>query len=203
MNDDEVFKLNSLHRFQKHSKLVLEAHSHCEVPAGCGGAVLQWVARERGIRVRVHVQTSLRVAKAFIDGAPASGLGVRLTPGSHLLALAFVPDEKPAAVSWAMVHLEQRVPNVARYPEQRVPRSQSQADGTWRAVTSRPADDWATPAFDDSRWKPLARSSFSGTGLAEWPLRQFRQELDLGTVPLALDAPTVWLRKRFDFTEVP
>jgi len=65
VNDDEAFKLNSLHRFTKHSKLVLEAHSHCEVPAGCGGAVFKWVNPTSGIELRLQVRSSLDVEAVF------------------------------------------------------------------------------------------------------------------------------------------
>ena len=43
-NDDKPdLRLNELERFRKtSSRLALEAHSHCEVPAGCGGVVLRW-----------------------------------------------------------------------------------------------------------------------------------------------------------------
>jgi hypothetical protein len=35
-------RLNSLSRYTKRSpEYVLEEHSHCEVPAGCGGVVLR------------------------------------------------------------------------------------------------------------------------------------------------------------------
>lgn len=34
-DDDETFRLNALNRYEKRSRLMLEAHSHCEVPAGC------------------------------------------------------------------------------------------------------------------------------------------------------------------------
>jgi hypothetical protein len=35
-------RLNSLDRFRKQpGRLVLEEHSHCQVPAGCGGGVLR------------------------------------------------------------------------------------------------------------------------------------------------------------------
>lgn len=38
-------ELNSIDRYVKSSpRFVLEEHSHCEVPAGCGGGVWEWTA---------------------------------------------------------------------------------------------------------------------------------------------------------------
>jgi hypothetical protein len=206
-DDDETFRLNSLNRYTKKSRLLLEAHSHCEVPAGCGGAVFQWVNPERGITVRVHVQTPLRVRQVFIDGNAVPGLGLRLLPGSHLLALSFAPREptqrepNPAAVidPWALVFLEVRVPGVPTYPVQRIARSESRDDGTWRAFAGTPDPRWNAPDFDDSSWPPLQRSKTAGRDLEKWQRRMFDQELAAGGVPLALPDAHTQLRKRFEF----
>ena len=49
---DEGPKLNGPDRYRKRSpRLVLEEHSHCEVPAGCGGVVLRWINTDREITV--------------------------------------------------------------------------------------------------------------------------------------------------------
>lgn len=199
MNDDEAFRLNSLNRFQKRSSLVLEAHSHCEVPAGCGGVVFQWRNPALGDTVRVHVRSSLRVAGAFLDGAAVSGLGARLTPGTHLLALALVADAERASPSepWVLAYLERRAHGAPTYPVQRLAGAESRGDGSWRGVTAPPPDGWAEPGFDDSSWTPLRRAPTAGRGLEQWERRGFEEDVRLGAEPLALSAPTAWLRKRF------
>lgn len=203
-DDDETFRLNSLSRYTKKSRLLLEAHSHCEVPAGCGGAVFQWVNPNRGVTVRVHVQSSLRVREVFIDGSAVPGLGLRLLAGSHLLALSFGPPEpgkqKPSSPDpWALVFLEVRMPGVPTYPVQRIARSQSRDDGSWRALAGTSDPRWTAPDFDDSSWAPLQRSKAAGQDLEEWQRRRFDDELAAGAVPLALPALHSQLRKRFDF----
>jgi hypothetical protein len=43
MPDSDDLRLNELQRYRKTSgRLALKVHSHCEVPAGCGGVVLRW-----------------------------------------------------------------------------------------------------------------------------------------------------------------
>lgn len=205
-DDDETFRLNSLNRYTKKSALLLEAHSHCEVPAGCGGAVLQWVNPAKGLTVRVHVQTPLRLREAFIDGQKLDGLGNRLVAGSHQLALTFSPPEpsksNPSGVvdPWVLVFLEVRVPGGRTYPPQRVPRSESRDDGTWRVFTGTPDPRWAEPDFDDASWPPLRRSKTAGSELDnKYRRRSFDEELAAGAVPLALPSPHAHVRKRFDF----
>jgi len=54
MSSDDL-RLNSLDRFRKSkSGLTLEVYSSCEVPAGCGGAVLRW--RRPGAPIMVCVR---------------------------------------------------------------------------------------------------------------------------------------------------
>jgi hypothetical protein len=157
--------------------------------------------------VRVHVQSSLRVREVFIDGSTVPGLGLRLLPGSHLLALSFGPPEPtkrqpnppPVGDPWALVFLEVRMPGVPTYPVQRIARSESRDDGTWRAFAGTPDPRWNAPDFNDSSWAPLQRSKSAGQGLEEWQRRRFDDELAVGVVPLALPAAHTQLRKRFDF----
>jgi len=70
MSDREL-KLNSLSRYQKNSpQFILEAHGHCEVPAGCGGVVLRWWNPSQGVPVQMWVYTPGECA-FYLDGKPA------------------------------------------------------------------------------------------------------------------------------------
>ena len=91
MDDDEARRLNTLHRFRKHSPdLVLETYSHCEVPAGCGGGVLVWRDPREGVPVVLAVSTQQADVQAYIDGRPLLGTTVPLLPGMHTFALRIV-----------------------------------------------------------------------------------------------------------------
>ena len=81
-------RLNSVERFRKQpGRLVLEEHSHCEVPAGCGGVVLRWRNPNSPLPVTVSLYTPVRAA-CFIDGNPLQTGKAYLTPGPHALAVA-------------------------------------------------------------------------------------------------------------------
>jgi hypothetical protein len=69
---DEL-RLNSLSRYSKQSdEYTLEVHSHCEVPAGCGGVVLRWRNPRLSIPIEIWTYTTGE-AQLFLDGnVPAS-----------------------------------------------------------------------------------------------------------------------------------
>src|SRR5262245_42412703 len=86
-------QLNSLDRFRKQpNKLVLEQHSHCEVPAGCGGVVFRWRSPDAGIPVTLHVYTPFE-ADVLVDGKTERTSTELLAPGRHILGVAMhAPD---------------------------------------------------------------------------------------------------------------
>ena len=74
-------KLNSLERFRKQSpRLVLEEHSHCEVPAGCGGVVLRWRNPLAGLPLLVHFYAPGK-STLYLDGREVTQIGNDLPPG--------------------------------------------------------------------------------------------------------------------------
>jgi hypothetical protein len=202
-DDDELFRLNSLHRFTKHSKLVLEAHSHCEVPAGCGGAVLQWLDPAQGAPVRVEAQSPWYADATFIDGKRLNSAGVRLQPGAHVLALTLMPPArgKRALEPWLMVNM---VCRVAAPDERRVRAGCTAADGTWRMADVEPPSGWNLEAFDDARWTTPKTCTDAHDGLEEWARERFARLSALGCVPLGFSGKgLVWFRKRFELAENP
>jgi len=129
MTDDDDLKINTLHRFAKHSaRLVLHEYSHCEVPAGCGGVVLRWMDPARGRPVTV------RVAKGdvWIDGVELEVSHTQLVPGMHLLAV-HGRDVQPRVTLDGDVR---ELPLV-----------------NWRCTQADPGPGWQAVAFDDRSWR--------------------------------------------------
>lgn len=138
-------KLNRL-RKQNHG-LILEEHSHCEVPAGCGGVVLRWVRPDSSCQVDVR-HFAPAEAKLWIDGVEPERARVILAPGAHAICFEFLAPK--GSVLLATLKIQQR----------EVPRMQmhSAADGLWRSSWSEVAEDWKEPSFDDSGWEPMVEA---------------------------------------------
>jgi hypothetical protein len=201
--------LNSLGRYAKQSsRLILEQHSHCEVPAGCGGVVLRWRSDVSELPVLLHAFSSGK-SKLLIDGlAPASSRPM-VSFGDHVLALVLEEVPKDAILAVAAVHDASRVPLISQQLGE-VLHVLSDADGTWRSTTIKPADDhWMKSGFDDSSWaaleagQPPALEKRPGyTRETIWELR-LQMALDAGAKCLRLNTSTgqMWVRRVFQLTK--
>lgn len=204
-------KLNSLDRFRKQSdRLVLEAHSHCEVPAGCGGVVLRWrnPAAARPITTYLYAPADFT---CFVDGAPLRSRN-DLVPGSHVLGIHIPEVERTGGLLLAYLSHdpgETRTRKNEQFAEQTW-KLVSAADGSWKATLEQPADDWATLAFDATSWLEMdkhpkpnipweARNGYAG-----------RTCIDAGAAFLGLSQPPqpprkgpVWIRRTFLIPPLP
>jgi hypothetical protein len=165
--------LNSLGRFRKQpGRLVLEEHSHCEVPAGCGGVVLRWRNPFALVPLTVHVYAPVKVVCVF-DGAPADVGRVDLAPGRHVAAFVlkdFEPsdlmDPRTCVLTFAASHdpgqCQRVLPSAVAEPAVKV---LSRGDGTWKFSLNEPPADWLSLAFNDHGWPALVEvPTPKGTG---------------------------------------
>lgn len=155
-------ELNSLDRFRKQSpRLVLEQHSHCEVPAGCGGVVLRWRNPFAALPLLVHLYSPGK-AELFADGRAVENTGLDLEPGPHVFAFSVEGVDRAGGLfMFAAVHNPQRAhkqmpPGVTEAAWKLI----SAPDGTFRATADDLAEssDWRGLDYDDSAWTPLTRS---------------------------------------------
>src|SRR3954471_21444558 len=105
---DEM-RLNSLERFRKQSdRLVLEAHGHCEVPAGCGGVVLRWRNPTAALPLLVHLYSPGK-SELFLDGAAVVHTGNDVAPGEHVFAFVLEDADLSAGLfMFVAVHDQER-----------------------------------------------------------------------------------------------
>jgi hypothetical protein len=201
--------LNSLGRYAKQSsRLILEQHSHCEVPAGCGGVVLRWRSDISELPVLVHSFTSGK-SNLFIDGLPPASSQALIPFGDHVLSLVLEELTKDAILAVAAVHNAARFP-LASQQLGEVLKVLSDADGTWKGTTFQPADDqWMKSGFDDSSWVPLEavqppslekRQAYTRTNF--WEMR-LNMTLEKGAKCLNVTSPTgqMWVRRAFRLTK--
>jgi hypothetical protein len=150
--------LNSLDRFRKHpGRLVLEEHSHCEVPAGCGGVVLRWRNPHAALPVTLYLYTPVE-ARCWIDDTVPPSSRVELVHGSHALAIALENvDLSTGLLMCVLVHEPKRFENSPRSEVSEPPlKVLTRADGTWKFTLQEPEGDaWKSPAFDDRGWPAL------------------------------------------------
>ena len=199
MSDDDP-ELNSLERYTKRSpKLVLEEHSHCEVPAGCGGVVLRWIHGERELPIHLQLYTRSKERVLTVDGVRPTTSRPLLARGDHVLALRVPSVPGEGALMFVGRYVEDHARRVSRPLGVRFSFA-SAADGTWRATTAKPADErWRDDPFDDSAWHALVEVPMapvderSGDG---WYVKTLRSE---GAVAVGLPnwRGPLWVRRRF------
>lgn len=204
MDDDEALRLNTVHRFRKHSpRLLLEEYSHCEVPAGCGGAVLRWVDPQVGTPAIVRVFAEGEIS-TWIDGGAIDSGRVDLSAGPHTLALAIVPPKQSRLA--AMFSRKRLSPilllSIVRALGRDDPDRGNQAvllcsrpNRAWRMTGERPPPSWTAPKFDDSGWSTPSEAELDAEQSGNYRAQQLQGH---GAVPLALPPAHAWIRVRFE-----
>ncbi|MFN3649962.1 MAG: hypothetical protein ACK47B_10300 [Armatimonadota bacterium] len=212
MSEPEL-KLNSLSRYSKDSpRLVREEYGHCEVPAGCGGAVLRWRDPDAGVPVPVKLYTAGR-GETYLDGAPLTAGRPLISFGDHQLAFEISGlDFRYLVLSFAAVYRETEEDGIQR---SRLTGEQvtvlSAPDGTWKYSTEPPGDPrWRELEFDDSAWRSMvektARPQPADPEAYDPDRWRIEWTTDLGAVPLGipLPPPAAWERlKLFGEGEAP
>jgi hypothetical protein len=200
---DEL-RLNSLSRFSKQSdEYTLEVHSHCEVPAGCGGVVLRWRNPRLSIPIEIWTYTTGE-AQLFLDGNVPASARPLVPYGEHVLSwiiTGFDPDGIVLACSatyddtWRPVHVH------VSPPTGQIISILSAPDGTWRYTFTPPPGTWTRPDFDDTAWGSMVARPVN----EEQRMEQYRLNhvCTLGAQPLGAEGSShaVWIRRQFSLVD--
>lgn len=196
MGDD--LKLNGLPRYRKWSRrLLLETHSSCEVPAGCGGAVLRWRDPREGFAAEASLYAMSEVWQLLLDGEPPPSGRMILPYGPRVLALRIRGMPRRGAVMFALSSSPRHRTGAGAIVEPE-PALLTQPD-RWRYTTEPPDDErWLfDPGFDDSGWLPMQRTPPippREDGRLPWAVRRMRK---LGAQPIGFGDPhpdDAWVR---------
>jgi hypothetical protein len=190
--DDDDLRINTLHRFAKHSpRLVLHEYSHCEVPAGCGGVVLRWIDPAQGVPSTLRVSAPAVEATCWLDGALLASNLLLLPEGYRVLA----------------VHLRRIAPRaqpftIAIHHDADGDEADLIAPGApeWRCTAAQPRPElpWAAPDFDAAAWGPPPLASPAQIAAQEpWLRRGFEEAATAGRPVLVLETAELWLRVAF------
>lgn len=197
---DKDLRLNSLSRYSKESpRLFLEEHSHCEIPAGCGGVVLRWFNPHRATPLEFWIYVNGDATFA-IDGTLPKSARPLLDYGDHVLSFTVSGINPKEGVLMFAAIAESKVKAPGAVEERSVSRTEfsSDADGSWKYTLQAPrGDSWMKAGFDDTGWqslvlKPIPEPAEKG---ATW----FRHHklLELGAKGLGIDAGGTFISKLF------
>lgn len=189
--DDEL-DINTVDRFTKRAdSLILEHHSHCEVPAGCGGVVLRWRDPTEGVPLVIEWFCPHSVELA-IDGKPSAG-GYLVTPlGPHDLELSI--QVRKAAPCLLALSMRSGGPTLG---DDAIDELSTHADGTWTWVPADDADAVPTPL----EASPVDPQTIEEDRLRWRALRLSRRGAQLLELPDVAVPTTILVRKRITIDE--
>ena len=206
-------QINKLSRYTKVSdRLVLEEHSHCEVPAGCGGVVLRWRDPAEGLPVELWLLTSGEAA-VYLDGQKVVASRPILSYGPHQLAIRFTGKQtsgrrwpRPVKTPSFGILMFAAVVEVGPPAGKAATTSfVSAADGTWKYIAREPEGElWTMPEFDDSSWIPMREQALDKPGETDYGrANRLGKLIELGAVGLGPreDLDRLWIRKPFVLTD--
>src|SRR5262245_24677838 len=156
MSDEQ--QLNSVERFRKQpGRLILEEHSHCEVPAGCGGVVLRWRNPFTAVPLTADFYSPTR-ATFLVDGTAPPTARIDLAPGRHVFSFSLENADLSAGLVLFAASHEPKQPSDRESGVIEQPlKVLSEGDGTWKFTLDHPPDGWATLAFEAGDWPALVQ----------------------------------------------
>ena len=199
--DDDDLRLNTLHRFAKHSpRLVLHEYAHCEIPAGCGGVVMRWYDPATGAPGMVKLEAFGGDGTLWLDGEPLASSLVHLRAGAHVIAVHLQPEATSEAAA--------KAPAAAPAPRPFVLGVMYEADldrdlissgaARWCCTATRPPEGWTAPGFPDAAWSEVPRPPAGYLeGLARWPRYAIEQAAQRGQPVFDFRTDELWLRVAF------
>ena len=200
--------MNSLSRFSKtSSRYILEAHSHCEVPAGCGGVVLRWRDPKNGVPLtfRVYAGGSYQF---YLDGHSLSSGRPIIPFGDHVISLVVGDFDPTRVVLLFAAKYEEKGAELGHTERTAASRLHflSAPDGSWKYSWVEPRDgSWQQPGFEDSAWATMPAREWASEPTQQQSMQSYRaQELiRMGAQGLGVDRSLarVWIRR--SFTVVP
>lgn len=204
MSDD--LKVNGLPRYRKRSpRLLLESHSSCEVPAGCGGVVLRWRDPREGFAAEASLYVMSDAWRLTVDGEALPSGRMLLPYGARVLGLHVRGMPRRGALMFVLQSAPRHrsLDGSLISPEVVVC---SAPDTGWCYTTTPPSDErWQfDPALDTRGWQPMRLAPPippRADGRLPWAVRRMRRE---GAQPLGFSAPhpdEAWIRCVFSLEQ--
>lgn len=203
MAERDDTKQNTLSRYEKRSPdLALLEYSHCEVPAGCGGAVLRWVDPRAEVPLLLRLDATAPCA-VRLDGAPIVSSRVSPAPGPHILAFLLARAESGEAALLFSASPDSAAKD--RRVREAVERAAfcSVPGPAWRISAVEPVHDaWMREGFDDAAWSPAEAIALPGAPNASWIRRELLEQ-GVRAIGLRGARGPLWIRRRFVVAATP
>jgi hypothetical protein len=192
--DDDDLRINTLHRFAKHSpKLILHEYSHCEVPAGCGGVVLRWLDPDAGRPVTLRLISPGTQCEVWLDGEALPTSLANLRKGPHVLALHLARREAEWQPFTFTVRFDSRQESAI-----------VEGSPQWRCSLVKPPEGWTAYDFDDTAWPEPPRAQVAQlANKNQWVKSSYTERIENGEDIFGLDQAELWVRLAFTGKERP
>lgn len=197
-------QVNELPRYTKTSEqLVLEEYSSCEVPAGCGGAIMRWIDPTEALPLHLWFYCTGKNETLSFDGQPMSSSRIDARPGKHVVAANIVPENREQALLGLALRFgdtdtlysePKRSPAIGHKIE-----ILSGANARIVGLAKAPEnEDWKKIDFDDSQWTPLTRAAVKAARPErDWHLDQV-EKTGAQRIALPKARGSIWIRCTFD-----
>lgn len=209
MPPERPLKLNSLRvNANQLPDMIYQEYSHCEVPAGCGGVVIRWRARNAGLPAQLRAEPGRN--ETFLDGkAIFQGFAFDITYGRHVLLIQLNELAADSAFLFAAkCFFGEGEPFAALHPEFCLV---TKAGAGWSYLPEQELQpDFHRIEYDASGWKemvprplpPLLQDTSIDKSLYEYREKLRKEAEALGAEPLGIDetASAIIVRKEFTLT---
>lgn len=193
-------KLNTLSRYSKESpRLILEEHSHCEVPAGCGGVVLRCRNPQTGVALTVSFYSAGEAA-LYLDGVELANARVLVPWGEHVFAATVSDFDHRCAILGLAAGSDAMLDNRVG-PAGGPPVTVSSMPGSdWKCTAEEPSSgEWMQPGLDESGWQPLIANSNTPEDAESRASYRIKRIIEKGGRLLGIQRPAskIWVRGKF------
>ena len=203
---DRDLRLNSVSRYAKESsRLILEEHGHCEIPAGCGGVVLRWFNPARALPLEFWIFIDGDVDFA-LDGEATTFARPMVEYGEHVLSFAIrnFPVKTGIFMFAAISEIRNQDPGAVQDKSASKKVVLSDGDGSWKYTVKAPSGElWMKAGFDDREWETLVLKPVAQPANTDIKYYRHGKLRELGANGLGIDVGGNWISKLLAPTPSP
>lgn len=182
---------------------MLEEYSSCEVPAGCGGAIMRWIDPGDALPLHFWFYCSGQSEGVFLDGQRVASPCSDVRQGKHVLAGSISPanDAQPVlalALRFGDQDVSHSEPGRSRAIGHKIEILSGKTIRVVGTTVGPQGESWKQLDFDDSAWKELTSKAVkTPRPERDWHLDQV-EKTGAERIALANARGKLWFRCTFD-----